>query len=208
MVGVLARYLHPRIAKTDGAIEHPSPVRPSRTVWCILFSISLGTCLFPPPWSHLTSTLLYDVLKTLSLAVVKSNLRSDCTVASGTSSAAGSNPLSNLNYNPAEDPYYITNLELPILDWVAVALEGAEFTNIVHIVLESMRADSYPFDEQGNLMKHIQQNLQVVENGTDVTTSNITPFIQSIAENTLSWNTMWSTGAFTHKAMLGRISMK
>lgn len=206
MVAVLARKVHQRMEKTKGVTEYPSPVHPSRTVWCILLIISLSACLFPAPWSHMTSTLLYDVLKTVSLAVVKSNIRSNCTVGNSTGTG-GSNSLGNLNYNPVEDPYYITNLESPILDWVSTALEGTEFTNIVHIVLESMRADSYPFDEQGNLMKHIQQNLQLVENGTDITTSNITPFIQSIAENTLSWNTMWATGAFTHKAMLGRISL-
>jgi hypothetical protein len=109
----------------------------------------------------------------------------------------------NLNYNPAEDPYYISNLDLPVDEFIASALKNLRFTNIVHIVLESMREDSYPYDEQGLLHQYIQTNMTPVQNGTPVNTQTITPFIDSLAEHTLSWHTMWSTIPYTHKAMLG-----
>ena len=127
-------------------------------------------------------------------------MQQDCGVVGG----LGTNPLGNLNYNPGDDPYYISNLDSPIDDFIADALEGVEFTNIVHIVLESMRADSYPFKEESQLMTYIKNNFEFREKGKSVTTSNVTPFIASLAKHTISWETMWSTIPFTHKAMLGR----
>jgi hypothetical protein len=115
----------------------------------------------------------------------------------------GSNPLGDLNYNPANDPYYITNMDEPIDEFIASALEGVQFTNVFHIILESMREDSFPYDENGLLHQHIQENMEPAENGVPVTTENITPFIASLAENTISWHTVWSTIPYTHKAMMG-----
>jgi hypothetical protein len=171
----------------------------------ILFLL-IGAMFLPrQPWKHMTATLLYDVVGTISSAIITKSLRDmrgDCNVA-----ALGSNPLGNLNYNPAEDPYYISNLDSPMDPFIAKVLEGTQFTNIVHIVLESMRADSYPWNENGDLMKHIKDNFEFVEGGPAVTTSNITPFIDSVAQHTLQWETVWATIPFTHKAMLGRISL-
>ena len=78
----------------------------------------LCTTLFLPasPWRHLTSTLGYDVVHALS-SVMLSKLFSG---SRGCSAAAvgGSNPLGNLKYNPADDPYYVSNLEQPIDDFI------------------------------------------------------------------------------------------
>jgi hypothetical protein len=63
--------------------------------------------------------------------------------------------------------------------------------------------DSFPWDEQGALHNHILQNSMLVENGTAVTTSNITPFIQSLAANTISWETVFSLCTLSNKAMIG-----
>jgi hypothetical protein len=158
------------------------------------------------PWHHMTSTLLYDVVGTVSSAIVTKSLRDikgDCG-----SGSVGSNPFGSLHYSPSQDPYYISNLDQPIDEFIASALEGTEFTNVVHIVLESMRADSFPFDEQGPLMDYITKHFKFPRNGTAATTSNITPFIESIAENTIAWETVWATIPFTHKAMIGRMSLR
>jgi hypothetical protein len=117
---------------------------------------------------------------------------------------AGSNPLGNHNYDPKHDPYYISNLDQPIDAFIASALEGTRFTNVFHIVLESMREDSFPYDESGLLHQHIQKNLEPAKDGVPLTTKNITPFIASLAEHTLSWHTVWASVPYTHKAMLGR----
>jgi len=75
----------------------------------------------------------------------------------------------------------------------------------MHIVLESMREDSFPYDEEGLLARHIKLNEEPpAEGGTPITTETITPFIASLADHTISWHTMWSTIPYTHKAMLGR----
>jgi hypothetical protein len=163
----------------------------------------IGTIFLPAqPWRHLTATLVYDVISAISIVIIAQpfiDTTKNCPTA-----ILESNPISNLNYNPAEDPYYISNLNQHINPFIASALEGTEFTNIFHIVLESMREDSFPYDERGLLHQHIQKNMEPAENGVPITTENITPFISSLAENTLSWHTMWATVPYTHKAMLGR----
>ena len=165
----------------------------------------IGSLFLPgQPWKSMRTTLLVDVIHTVSsAAVTKSlgNLRGDCSGAT-----LGSNPLGSLNYSPANDPYYVSNLDSPIDDFIETALEGTEFTNIVHIVLESMRADCYPFEEDSQLMTYITNNLQFLPNGRPITTSNISPFIASLAKHTISWETMWTLAPFTHKAMVGRTS--
>jgi len=66
-----------------------------------------------------------------------------------------------------------------------------------------MREDSYPYQEDGLLNQHIVNNMQLVKGGTPVNPETVTPFIISLAENTLSWHTTWATIPYTHKTMLG-----
>jgi len=167
----------------------------------ILFVLLIITLLLPPnPWRHLSTTLVYEVVEALSTIVVAKAFYGN---ACYSESMLGSNPLRNLRYNPANDPYYISNLHQPIDEFIASALEDTQFTNIVHIVLESMREDSYPYQEDGLLNQNIVNNMQLVNGGTPVDAQTITPFISSLAENTLSWHTMWATIPYTHKTMLG-----
>ena len=181
----------------------PSP-RNKKIFIRVLTALSVSTLFLPAqPWRHLTSTLLFDVVKAVSTVLVAQHLRGEGGVFTGP--VVGSNPLGTLRYNPAEDPYYITNLDEPVDEFFASALEGVKFTNIMHIVLESMRSDSYPYDEDGLLAQHIKLNEEPPdEGGTPINTETITPFISSLADNTISWHTMWSTIPYTHKAMLGR----
>jgi len=167
----------------------------------ILFGLTVITILLPPnPWRHLSTTLLYEVVEALSTVVVANTFYgSICS----SETILGSNPLGNLRYNPANDPYYISNLHQPIDEFIASALEDSQFTNIVHIVLESMREDSYPYQEDGLLNQHIVNNMQLVPGGTPIDAQTITPFITSLAEHTLSWHTTWATIPYTHKTMLG-----
>jgi hypothetical protein len=166
------------------------------------FILIFGALFLPSqPWRHLTSTLLYDVISTISSVMLSKSLRDIKTC--DTSSPIGSSPLGNSYYNPANDPYYITNLDQDIDPFIAAALEGTKFTNVVHIVLESMRADCYPFREDGQLNQHIGQHLKHVENGPLINAQSISPFISSLAENTIVWDSVWSTIPFTHKSMLG-----
>ena len=175
-----------------------------RPVVRVLLLLLLGSLFLPAhPWRHMSSSLLFDIVSTLLSAILSKHLR-NMGAQSSTNSHPGTNPMGNLNYNPADDPYYISNLDSPIDSFIAEAIDGLEFTNIVHIVLESMRADSYPFKENGLLAQHIEQSFEKPPNSVPITTSNISPFIASLAENTISWETMWATIPFTHKAMLGR----
>ena len=181
--------------------------RISHRVWSVPFvpivSFLLFGALFLPrePWQHMTSTLVYDVVGTMSSVILNKtlrNLKGNCQ-----SDTLGRNPLGTLNYQPADDPYYITNLNSPIDPFIAKAIEGIQFTNIFHIILESLRADVYPFNETGPFMDHITQNFELVPDGPAITTSNITPFVESIAEHVISWERVWSTIPFTHKALIG-----
>lgn len=171
----------------------------------LFFILLLGTMFLPPtPWKHLTSTLPYDVVYALSEVMLASTQIRDNHCSK--EPVIGTNPLGTLRYNPADDPYYISNLQEPVDSFIASALEGIKFTNIVHITLESMREDSYPFQEDGLLNQHIRKNLKPVKNGVPVTTETVTPFIASLGEHTISWHTLWSTIPYTHKAMLACIS--
>ena len=172
----------------------------------ILLFLLIGSFFLPAhPWRHMSSTLLFDVIGTILSTILSNHLR-NMAPKSSTNSHSATNPLGNLNYNPADDPYYISNLDSPIDSFIAEALEGVEITNIVHIVLESMRADSYPFKENGLLAQYIERTFEKPDDAVPITTANISPFIASLAESTLSWETMWATIPFTHKAMLGRTS--
>ena len=156
------------------------------------------------PWRGLTSTLAYDVTTAVSGVFIHKAFHSHGdTNCESRNSTVGSHPLGTLRYNPGDDPYYVSNLDKQLDPFIAEALKDVKFTNIVHIVLESMREDSFPYDEEGLLHKHILEHETPAANGTPVTSENLTPFIKTLAENTLSWHTMWSTIPYTHKAMLG-----
>jgi hypothetical protein len=179
--------------------------RPVQRYFDIRFTISLlfvliVTAMLPPnPWRRMTATLGYDVVCSLSTVILSKPVYggSECS----TVAALGSH-FDNFNYNPADDPYYVSNLDQPIDDFFIAALSDAKFTNIVHITLESMRDDSFPYREDGFFHKHILNNIEPAEGGLPITTETITPFIASLAENTISWESMWATVAKTHKTML------
>jgi len=155
----------------------------------------LGAMLFlsQNPWRIMRSTLLFDTLSIFNFR--KAYVPSQSVPTAGVSGA---------RYNPSKDPYYISNLDEPVDPFIASALEGTEFKNIVHIMLESMRSDSFPWDENGLLHQHLQEFMEPPQ--IPLTVENITPFIESIAPHTLRWDTMWSTIPYTLKAMLGRTS--
>jgi hypothetical protein len=190
------------IQDTTETTSRPQQLRGLRGNPFISLSLVLlvGTIFLPAqPWRHLTTTIIYDFFSTVSMVMITQHFKER---ASPTVNA-GNNPLGNLNYNPVDDPYYISNLHQPIDPFIASALKDTKFTNIFHIVLESMREDSFPYDENGLLHQHILKNLEPVEDGVPVTTENITPFMASLAENTLSWHTVWTAVPYTHKAMIG-----
>jgi hypothetical protein len=191
------RHTQPSLSGEHGFFETFTAAPLTRILSVLVFI----TVLLPPnPWRHLSSTLLYEVVEALSkVAVAKVFYGNVCS----NEPLFGSNPLGNLNYNPAHDPYYISNLHEPVDEFIASALEDSHFTNIVHIVLESMREDSYPYQEDGLLNQHIVNNMELVKGGTPVNTQTITPFITSLADHTLSWHTTWATIPYTHKTMLG-----
>jgi hypothetical protein len=204
---------------TLGAYQKTSPTLPQSAKWdeeprksrrrfpnpffILVFILLLGVALLPSqPWQHLSATLLYDVLKSLTSVAIDHHLKGY--VPPSSDGRLGTNLMGQFNYNPADDPYYIYNLDRPVDDFIASALAGTHFTNVFHIVLESMREDSFPWNEEGLLHQHIVQNEEPAEDGIAVTTENITPFISSLAEHTVSWHTTWASIPYTHKAMLGR----
>ncbi len=159
----------------------------------VLFLASF--CLPANPWRHMTSTVLYDAATALA-----SNPSQ--TPTAGSRIENGTNPLGILNYNPSNDPYYVSNLDQPIDPFIASALEGTYFQNIVHIILESMRPDSFPYQEGGILDEHIKKFYTPV---SPINQNTITPFMESIATNLIVWDTMFSTIPYTLKALLSRI---
>lgn len=177
----------------------------------IAFTLTVGAIFLPrQPWKHMTSTLLYDIVSGISSVLVDKSMRNfhgnQCGEGTNPTDAQQS-PFGTLSYNPATDPYYITNLNQEIDPFIAEALDGAKFTNVVQIILESVRGDSYPFQEDGLLHRFIKKNIQPAVNATPITTENITPFIQSLAENTIVWDDVWSMCVLTHKAMMGCTSL-
>lgn len=199
------------------SMDVPSPRRPLRRFLnapVVRFTafLLLGSFFLPvDPWRNMTTAPLYDLFIVISsgvTVVVPASIPDlplqEVKLESAHTHPQGSNPLGNFNYNRLDDPYYISNLDSPVDGFVAKALEGTHFTNIVHIVLESMRADSYPFKEDSLLATYIRDNFEPAPNGKAVTTANVSPFIASLAEHSISWETVWSSVPFTHKAMLGR----
>jgi len=192
----------PALLPYDQRCEQGKPkLRRKAPLIVALLCVLLGVYILPPyPWRRLTATILYDFGAAISSIILGHHVK----VADSPTARLGSNPLGNFHYDPAEDPYYISNLDEPIDEFIASALNGTHFTNIFHIVLESMREDSYPWDESGLLHQHIIKNVEFAENGTPIRTDTISPFITSLAEHTISWHTTWASIPFTHKAMLGR----
>ena len=162
-------------------------------VVAIVLAVGAILFLYNDPWRTLRSTLVFDTLSILTFQKAY--------VA--TSKGVPRAETSGGRYTPSKDPYYITNLDNPVDPFIASTLEGTEFKNIVHIMLESMRSDSFPWDEGGLLHQHLQEFMEPPE--MPLTVENITPFIDSIASHTLRWDTMWVTIPYTLKAMLGRI---
>jgi hypothetical protein len=201
---------HGRVVSREKTQPFDEPLPKERKAFtvthvAIILFLLLVTAILPVhPWRHLTSTLSYDVLTATSTFMMTKYLyRGIDTTCNSADSKLGNHPLGSLKYNPKDDPYYVTNLEEPFDPFFEDAFEDAKFTNIVHIVLESMREDSYPYQEDGLLHQHIVENMVPVEGGTPVNTQTVTPFIDSLSEHLLSWHTMWATIPYTHKTMLG-----
>jgi hypothetical protein len=183
-----------------------------RNPWRIQLSrrhpLSLGICFFlitvlflsPEPWKQMRSTLVYDVTRGL-VSAAGVELRNE--LATTSSNNTESIAVGNLLYNPEDDPYYVSNLDDDVYPLISNALKDIKFTNIVQIVLESVRADSYPFQEDGLLHQFIKKNIQPAENATPITTQTITPFIDSLGEHTIIWDEVWSLCPLTNKALLG-----
>lgn len=161
----------------------------------VLFLASF--CLPANPWKHMTSTVLYDAASSLASNPSRMPI-------GGTRIENGTNPLGILNYNPSNDPYYVSNLDQPLDPFIEDALEDTYFQNIVHIVLESMRTDSFPYQEGGLLDEHIKKFYEPV---SPINTNTITPFMDSIAHNLIVWDTMFSTIPYTLKALLSRTNL-
>ena len=141
----------------------------------------------------MTSTLLYDIFS--SVTRPHANV-----LLSGSGDTNGTSPLNFLYYSPSADPYYITNLDQPLDPFIESALEDTYFANVVHIVLESMRADCYPYKEGGLLDQRIKREFEPM---SAINTATITPFIDSLSTHIIQWDTMQTTIAYTLKSMLG-----
>jgi hypothetical protein len=171
----------------------------SRVPYCLLGFLTFGALFIPQePWKHMTSTLLLDVTLGLSTIAMKGK---QCSVETEPSLQVHFG--TNLGYSPHEDPFYITNLNDQIDPFIASALEGTKFTNVVELVLESVRGDCYPYKEDGPLHQFIKETVQPAANATPLTTKNITPFIDSLSSHTLVWDGAWSLCPLTNKAMMG-----
>jgi hypothetical protein len=171
----------------------------------LVLCLIVGSLFLPSqPWRQMTSTLMVDVVWNVISVLISKTIRAQSSFTGPAN--FGSNPLGNLNYNPRTDPYYISNLDSPIDEFIAQALDGVQFRNIVHVVLESVRADCFPFQEESAFVDYIKANFPPHDNGSAITTANVTPFIDSdsVAEHTISWETMWAVVPFSHKALLGR----
>jgi hypothetical protein len=184
-------------------LSRVEPVKPQFANFRLAIFLLCGSLLITQqPWKRLKSSLLYDVVSTITAAAVTRSLKD----TKNCSTTFGANPLGTLNYSPAKDPYYISNLDSPIHEFINDALKGTKFTNIVHIVLESMRADCFPFQEDSQLTTFIKSNFDFPEGGAAITTANVSPFIASLSQNTILWDRVFATVPFTHKAMIGRNS--
>ena len=175
-----------------------------RVPYYLVGFLAFGALFIPQePWKHMTSTLLLDIAVGLSTVIVKGNKCPVQTYVSAPQVHFGT----NLGYSPDEDPFYITNLNDPIDPFIASALEGIKFTNVVELVLESVRGDCYPFKEDGLLHQFIKENVEPAANATPITTKNITPFIDSLSSHTLIWDGAWSLCPLTNKAMMGCMAL-
>jgi len=166
----------------------------SKSVTRITIALCLGAIVLPQqPWRHLTSTLLWDI----STSLIGVQGSPSAAIPRNVNGTTGSK---SPGYTPSQDPYYISNLDQPLDPFIASALDGAEFKHIFHIVLESMRPDSFPYQEAGLLDQHIQKHFTPV---SPINTETITPFIASLADQTLQWDTMYASIPYTLKSKLG-----
>jgi hypothetical protein len=168
--------------------------RKSRSVIKITIALCIGTIFLPrQPWRHLTSTLLWDI----STSLINVQIPTSAAVPRNIN---GTTAPKSPGYTPSQDPYYISNLGQPLDPFIASALESTEFKHIFHIVLESMRSDSFPYQEDGLLDQHIRKHFTPV---SPITPETITPFIASLADRTLRWDTMYASIPYTLKSKLG-----
>jgi len=168
--------------------------RKSTSIMKITSLLCVATIFLPrQPWRHLTSTLLWDI----STSLVSLQRTTSLPFLGGVN---GTTESKSPGYSPSEDPYYISNLDQPLDPFIASALEGTEFKHIFHIVLESMRSDSFPYQEDGLLDQHIRKHFTPV---SPITTETITPFTASLADHTLRWDTMYASIPYTLKSKLG-----
>jgi len=168
----------------------------------IAIFLSFGALLLPrEPWKHMTSPLLFDVTMGLSSIIM---IGRNCGgIDSSTGSTHASHFGTGLAYDPKEDPYYVTNLDLEIEPFIKTALKDVKFTHVVEIVLESVRGDCYPFKEDGLFHQFIKENVKPAVNGTPITAKTVTPFIDSLSKQSLLWDQVWSLCPLTNKAMMG-----
>ena len=195
----------PTSPRSEKPRERPRRLVQRHPIFFFILFLLFGELFIPrDPWKHMSSTILYDVISAVSTTIVEQSLREmkgDC--AETPVAMEGVHPLGASRYSPATDQYYISNLEQEVIPFIAEALADIKITNVVQIVLESMRADCYPFQEDGLLHQHIKSKLHLAEGGVPITTETVSPFIASLANQTILWNNTWSVCPLTHKAMLG-----
>jgi Sulfatase len=149
----------------------------------------------------MSSTVLYDFVSGVSRTVVEKTMRETSRRGTTASDISIDGSFGSHLYSPARDPYYVSNLDSPVDEFIVEALRGTKFTNVVNIVLESVRADVYPYQEGGMLDQYIHDKVPLAD--APITTQTVSPFVASLANHTLQWNNTWSLCPFTHKAMLG-----
>jgi len=183
----------------------PAPSKAKRNFAALVLP-ALAICAIPLlpayPWQEMTRTLPFDV----TCAIVKNLVGGHAPKGQGIERVGSTlfDIFGPRNYSPNEDPYYISNLDQPIDEFISQAIEDLHVTNIVHIFLESMRGDSFPFQDDGLLSEHLH-NSPRVNISSPIDTHTMTPFIASLAEHTISWQSMWTTAPFTHKALISRM---
>jgi len=183
-----------RCKKKQETFDEP---RKSKFITKLTAILCIGTIFLPQqPWRHMTSTLLWDISTSLVGVKRTAFLPVDTVVDNTTGSKSP-------GYIPAQDPYHISNLDQPLDPFIASALADTEFRHVFHIVLESMRADAFPYQEEGLMDQHIRKHFTPV---SPVTAETITPFIASLSDHSLRWDTMYASIPYTLKSKLGCIA--
>ena len=78
-------------------------------IYPFLFILVVFAILLPNPWRNITATLGYDVGHALSVVAISKlfYFSTEC----ATLHIGGGPFFDNLNYNPANNPYYVSNLD-------------------------------------------------------------------------------------------------